>query len=99
MAKPLAERRSTFDRRRSAYRLPSAPCNAAAHDSRSVGSGPSELAERCWQILSACLPSFEMIRATDAAAFVADETSIFHDLLRSELFRHLRSALPPGSTN
>jgi hypothetical protein len=98
VAKPLAERRSTFDRRRRAYRISSAPSSAVTTDSRNIDSGPSEVAKRCWEILSACLPSFEMIRATDVAVLPPDE-SIAHELIRSEFLRHLRAPLPPGSTS
>jgi hypothetical protein len=99
VAKPLAERRSTFDRQQRAYRTSSAPCSTADTDSRNLDSGPSEVAKRCWEILNACLPScnLEMIRATDATVFAPDEMSIAHELIRSEFLRHLRGTLPPGS--
>ena len=40
-----------------------------------------------------------MIRATDATGFTPDETSIAHELIRSEFLRHLRGTLPPGGTS
>jgi hypothetical protein len=99
VAKPLAERRSTFDRRRRAYRISSASCTAAITDSRNLDSGPSEVAKRCWEILNACLPTcnLDMIRVTDATVFAPDEMRIAHELIRSEFLRHLRGTLPSGS--
>lgn len=101
VAKPLAERRSTCDRQRSAYRMSSAPCSAATADSRNIYSRSSEIQERCWEILSAYVPSskLEMVLASDANGFIPFEMSIVGDLIRSELFRRLRGALPPGSTS
>jgi hypothetical protein len=101
VAKPFAERRSTCDRQRFAYRMSSAPCSAATADSRSIDWGLSEDAKHCWEILSACLPSskLEIALPTDATEFIPDEASIFHELLRSEFFRRLRGTLPPENTN
>jgi hypothetical protein len=81
--------------------MSSAPCIGAIADSRNIDLGPREVAKHCWEILRACLPSsnFEMIAATEATLVRPDDTSVTHDLFRSEFFRYLRSTLPPGSTS
>jgi hypothetical protein len=101
VAKLLAERRSICDRQRSAYRMSSTPCSAATADSRNIDSRSFEIEKRCWEILSAYVPSskLELVLASDATVFIPFEMSIVGDLIRRELFRRLRGAMPPGSTS